>query len=545
MYSLTLTSRSRHYCMHLAVCALLFAVFALPLSAQLPGVFDVTQHGAVGDGQTVNTKAIQAAIDACAQGGGGSVVFPAGRYVSGTVFLKDNVRLELASGAVLLGSTNLTDYPITRCEFPSRTDAYTARALIWGEGLRNVGIGGPGTIDGQGAAFRDFEATPEEMAAHSEAYKAEGRHLPAKNYFNRPYIIRLISCRDVLVENVTLLNSPMWMQHYLDCDFVTLSGVKVINHGAANNDMVDIDCCRDVVISDCFGDSDDDALTLKSTGARPTERVTITNCVLASHCNAIKAGTESAGGFKDIAISNCVITRSAHEHLAGRAEGLGGIALEIVDGGTLDGVSISNITVQDTTAPIFLRLGNRARAAKVSDPKPGVGTFRNVSISNIVARGASSTGCAIAGVPGHPIENVSLSNVRMIFAGGGTAEQVTAVVPENEDKYPESTMFGTLPAYGLYVRHVSGLSLRDVHLSTATPDLRPALVCDDVRDLRVEGLQATAAPEAVSAALLNNTSNAFITGCQAAEGSAFLSITGTCHRVSLLAKELRRARVPF
>ncbi|MCC6487837.1 MAG: glycoside hydrolase, partial [Candidatus Hydrogenedentes bacterium] len=465
--------------------------------------------------------------------------------MSGTLFIKDNVKLVVASGAVLLGSTNLADYPITRCEFPSRTDTYTARALIWGEGLRNVGISGPGTIDGQGAVFRDFEATPEEMAAHTEAYTAEGRHVPTENYFNRPYIIRMISCRDVLIENLTLLNSPMWMQHYLDCDFVTLRGVKVINHGAANNDMVDIDCCRDVVISDCFGDSDDDALTLKSTGARPTERVTITNCVLASHCNAIKAGTESAGGFKDIAISNCVITRSAYEHLAGRAEGLGGIALEIVDGGTLDGVTISNITVQDTTAPIFMRLGNRARPAKVSDPKPGVGTFRNVSISNIVARGASNTGCAIAGIPGHPIENVSLSNVQMIFMGGGTAEQVQAVVPENEDKYPESTMFGTLPAYGLYVRHVSGLSLNDIQLSTATPDLRPAVVCDDVHGLRIEALRAAVMPDAIAAVLLNNTSNVCITGSQAAEGSTFLRLNGACERVSLLGNDFSRARVPF
>jgi len=522
------------------------ATAAFGASAADTAAFDVTRHGAIGDGTTLNTAAIQAAIDACTAAGGGTVNVPPGTFLTGTLFLKDNVRLHLDHAATLLGSADLKDYPVTRCEFPSKSDSYTSRALIWAEGRRNVGITGFGTIDGQGPKFRDNRATPEDMRAITEAYAKEGRHTPEAHYFNRPYLIRLISCRDVRVEDVTLLRSPMWMQQYLDCDFVTIRGIKVYNHGAANNDMIDIDSCRNVVISDCIGDSDDDALTLKSTGARPTEHVVISNCVLASHCNAIKAGTESAGGFKDITVTNCVIRRSAApDNIAGRMQGLAGIALEIVDGGTLERVAISNIVIEGTTAPIFMRLGNRARAAKPSDPKPAVGTFRDVSISNVVATGASLAGVAIAGIPGHRIENVTLSNLRLSIAGGGTLEHAVAMPEEMEEKYPDISMFQTLPAYGLFCRHVGGLALRDVTVRYDQADQRPALLCDDVQGLRIDSLAAQTAPETPAAVLLRNTSDVFVTGCRPVETATFLRLEGACDRVSAIGNDLRGASKPF
>ena len=514
--------------------------------AEVTGGWNVAEHGAVGDGVTLNTGSIQAAVDACAAAGGGTVVFPAGRFVTGTIFLKDNVRLHLESGAVILGSPDLADYPITRCEYPSRSDSYTARALIWGEGLHNVAITGYGTIDGQGALFKGNKATPDDMKAHADAYAAEGRYTPEERYFNRPYLIRLIRCRDVHVEDVSLRDSAMWMQHYLDCDFVTIRGIKVFNHVAANNDMIDIDGCRYVTIADCIGDTDDDALTLKSTGARATEHVVITNCILSSHCNAIKAGTESAGGFRNISITNCVIKPSAApEVISARAEGLAGIALEIVDGGTLDGVVISNITIEGTTAPIFLRLGDRGRAARPADPKPPVGTFRNVTISNIVARNASSMGCAIAGLPGHAIEDVTLDNIRITFAGGGTAEQATREIPEEEPKYPESTMFGPLPAYGFYARHVDGLTMRNIQLRCETPDLRPALVCDDVAALRLDAFDAEASPDAEAAVILKDARQVFIGNSRAPETAVFLKTAGHCEDISLLANDLSAVDTPI
>ena len=348
------------------------------------GIFSVTDYGALGDGKNKDTAAIQKAIDAANNASGGT----------GTIYLKSRVTLHIDFGATLLGSTDGDDYPANPCGFRSYTDQYVRQALLWGENLHDVAIIGRGTIDGQGAAFKD---------------------LP---WLKRPYAIRLITCRNVLVEGLTLRNSAMWMQHYLACDFVTIRGINVYNHCNGNNDMIDIDCCRDVIVSDCFGDTDDDALTLKSTADRPCENIAITNCILSSHCNAIKMGTESNGGFKNIAITNCVIRPSnVREAYAGTPNGLAGIALEIVDGGVLDGVTISNLSIDGTTAPIFVRLGNRARPFKKNMPKPAMGALRNVVISNIVATGASKTGCSITGLPGHPVRNVTLSNIKLSSAG--------------------------------------------------------------------------------------------------------------------------------
>ena len=352
--------------------------------------------------------------------------------------------------------------------------------MIWGEALENISITGPGTIDGQGAKFRNNIATPEEVALAARPYESENRYPPDKHYLNRPFLVRLISCRNVLVENVALRNSAMWMQHYLDCEGVTLRGLNVFNHVAANNDMIDIDGCRNVMISDCSGDTDDDGLTLKSTGSRPTEHVVISNCILRSHCNALKAGTESSGGFNDISISNCVIQRSAEKNnLSGLPDGISGISLEMVDGGVLERITISNIIIEGTATPLFMRLGNRARPPRKSDTKPGVGKFRDVSISHVLATGAGNTGCAFSGIPGHNLENLYLSDIHISFAGGG--KRVATKIPEQEDKYPEGTMFGALPAYGFYFRHVRNARLHDIALTCSTPDMRPAIRKEDAK----------------------------------------------------------------
>jgi polygalacturonase len=510
------------------------------------GVYDVAQYGAVGDGAKVNTQAIQAAIDACAAGGGGVVSFPTGKYLTGTLYLKSGVSLRVEQGATLLGSTNLADYPVNSCKYPSRSDEYTVRALIWGEGLEDVGITGTGTLDGQGGAFRSKKADREEMDSVNVSLKREGRYPIQERYLDRPYLIRLVSCRRVLVENVSLRNSAMWMQHYLDCDFLTVRGINVYNHASQNNDMIDIDGCRNVVVSDCVGDSDDDALTLKSTGARATEHVVVTNCILRSHCNAIKMGTESAGGFRDIAISNCVIQRSQStpkdKDFAGQIEGLSGIALEIVDGGTLERVSISNIVIEGTSAPLFMRLGNRGRAPKPSDPKPAAGTFRDVSISNVTATGTGSIGCAFSGIPGHCLENVRLSNISIRFDGGEKEGDHGLEVPEAGADYPEGRMFGTLPAYGFYFRHVRGLRVSDVQLSYAESDWRPALICDDVEGMRLEGLRAQAEPVAPTQVILKDTRNALITGCTAASVDAFVTLMGDCEDVRMMNNDTHRAK---
>lgn len=483
--------------------------------------YSVTEFGAKGDGRSLDTPAIQAAVDACA-GTGGEVFFPSGIWRSGTIVLRSGVTLHLARGAVLFGSADLADYPEKIPAFRSYTDQYVRRSLIYGEGLTGIGITGEGVLDGNGghANFRVNE------------------------YLSRPYVVRLISCREVRLTGVTLRNSPMWMQHYLDCEDMVVSGIRVFNHGNRNNDMIDLDCCRRVVMSDCFGDTDDDGITIKSTAPRPSEHITITNCVVSSHCNAIKMGTESVGGFRNIAISNCAVTPSRNEGVVyGVRDGISGIALEIVDGGVMENVTISNITIDRVGTPIFIRLGDRGRKYTPDAPKPGAGTLRNVRISGVTARG-TSVASSITGIPGHPVENISLRDIRLVSPGGGAPEPSGVPVPEQVEKYPEATMFGPrLPASGLYIRHARGIELDHVILNLDSPDRRPALVCDDVEELDLDSLHADPPSEGPLIRLIE-TRNAFVRGTRALPGTGvFLRADGrNCRRIMLGNNDLNDAK---
>lgn len=467
-------------------------------------LYDIRDYGAKPDGRTLCTESIQKAIDTCAADGGGTVYLPPGTFLSGTLVMKSGVMLRLDTGCTLLGSPDLAQYPSHIPEFRSYTDNYTEKSLIYGEKLERVAIVGRGVIDGQGASFKG-------------PYKV------------RPYTIRFIECRDVVVEGVTIRNSPMWVQHYLACDDVRIDGITVKSHVNHNNDGIDIDSCHRVVITGCNVDSGDDAIVLKSTSDRLCKDVVVTGCVLRSTCNALKMGTESNGGFQNIVMTSCAVYDTR----------LAGIALEIVDGGAMDRVVVSNITMAGVGAPIFIRLGNRARPFKESMDKPGVGTLRNVTISDIEATGANRTGCAIAGLPDANIENLTLSNIRLSFAGGGTLEEASRAVPENPDKYPEYSMFGRLPAYGLYCRHVRGLKLVNVQLQLAGEDRRHAVVFDDVSNAMIDVLDAPYSNGAASLLRFTDVHKAAIRGCTAPAGTGvFLKLEGATSRgVTLTAND--------
>jgi polygalacturonase len=416
-----------------------------------------TPTGLVGDGVTLNTQALQAAIDRCAAAGGGQLLLGPGRYLTGTLRLRDRVTLVLDAGAVLLGSTRLEDYPVLHDAIPSYTSTYTDRCLIRADGATDVAIRGAGVIDGNGTAF-------------------------AGEYKVRPYLMRFIACRGVRVEGVTLRDSPMWVQHYLACEDVLIDGIRVRSRRkSVNNDGIDIDSCTRVRIANCDIDCGDDAIVLKATTASPCRDVVVTNCILSTLCNAFKLGTESNGGFDNIVFSNSAIYNTR----------LGGIALEMVDGGPLRRVSISNIVMRDTGCPIFLRLGNRARPVTAGDPRPGMGSFSGVMIRGVNAEAASSVCCSVTGLPGHPVEDVLLEDIQLTVPGGDAAFAADRKVPEVPEAYPESGMFGKLPAYGFYCRHVRGLSLTRVAFRTQKSDNRPALLADDVEALSVSNLSGS------------------------------------------------------
>jgi hypothetical protein len=491
------------------MCLLLLGIGSICGAGARPAtetLYDVRAYGAVADGRTLCTEAIQKAIDRCAAAGGGTVYLPPGRFLSGTIHLKSDVTLRLDAGCTLLGSANLRDYPVRVPAFRSYTDNYTDKSLIYAEKLERIAITGRGVIDGQGASFKG-------------PYKV------------RPYMIRAIECRDVTVEGVTIKDSPMWVQHYLACDDVRIRGITVKSHVNANNDGIDIDSCRRVTVTGCNIDSGDDAVVLKSTSARPCTEVVVSGCVLRSTCNALKMGTESNGGFQNIVLTGCTIYDT---HLAG-------VALEIVDGGTMDRIVISDMTMSGVGAPLFLRLGNRARGFMEGMDKPSLGCMRNITISNIEATGANPTGCALAGLPEAKIENVTLSNIRLSFAGGGKAEEASRAIPEEAEKYPEYAMFGRLPAYGLYARHIKRLKLVNVQVQLAGEDKRHAVVFEDVQGAAIDGLDAPYSSGAASLLRLADVQDILIRSCRPQAGTqVFLALQGArTGGVTLAANDFR------
>lgn len=430
--------------------------------------FNILKYGAVRDTSKLSTKAVQRAIDACSAAGGGRVVVPTGGYTIGSIFLKSNVHLYLEHGATLYGSTNLEDYKAVNTDYVSlRTQRQTIQ-LIFADKVTNVVIDGYGTIDGRGRKFKKTAETDEGIT--------------------RPHLLRFIQSQDITIRNITLRNSGCWMQHFLACDRVKIDGVTIYNRNNCNNDALDLDGCHEVVVTNLISDSDDDGIVLKSTSPRLCENITISNCVVSTHCNAIKLGTETNGGFRNINISNIVVKPSydQKEKVFGRWNGISAISLEMVDGGVLENVNVSNIVVEETESPIFIRLGNRARGYREGEDVKNVGKINGVHICNVQVRNAGPTGCSITGLPGYPVENIHLDNITIHHKGGVAAEALPRtrknVADEREKSYPEATMWGILPAKGFFVRHARNVKFTNIKVLTAEPDARPDFMMEDVVD---------------------------------------------------------------
>ncbi len=517
-----------------ALCAygMFYGAFAVPMESW----YAVRAFGAVADGETKDTEAVQRAIDACHAAGGGTVYFAPGTYLSGTVRLKDGVTLHLDSGAVLKGSPDDSDYdPYEELGFPNDADRETSFfhfALVRAENAQGIGIEGRGTIDGN----------------------------RPKRFGPKP--IALKRCQNVRIVGITLINAPNYNISLLGTDNVLIDGVTILNGYA---DGIDPDACRNVRIANCHIESADDAIVLKTSFSlgerRSCENITVTNCYLATKANAFKCGTESGGDFKRIAVSNCVMDMMPN----GNQPATSGIALESVDGAVLEDVVIANVTMVNVRSPIFIRLGNRGRDMEVPTP----GAVRRVSINNVVASRASLP-CIIAGIPGYDVEDITLSQVRVQFAGGTVLAAADAEIPEQVDAYPEARMFGLLPSYAVYARHVKNLSVEGFHASFddgfwrvtgekeekgswRVPDLVPelsekgdpgyALYFDDVKMLALRGLTAAPSPAGVPLIRLTNTPTVLISDAIALPGTkTFVEVKGEkSSNILITASELSAA----
>ena len=442
--------------------------------------YDITNYGAVGNGKDICTGSIQMAINAAHDGGGGRVLIPAGNFASGTIILKSNVEIYLARGARLLGSTNYDDYPQQpQSKYRSQKDDGGWYSLIYAEGSENIAISGSGTIDGQGSHH----------AGRADA--------PAGDRDGRPRNVLLISCKKINVSGITLTSSATWNQHYLDCEDLTVDNIKVYNHSNRNNDGIDIDGCRNVILTNSTFDSGDDAIVLKSTGLAPCENIVINNCIASSFCNGIKMGTESTGGFRNINISNCIIRPSVHPEKPEPnrnpdAIGITGLSLEIVDGGVMEGISVNNLTIEGTKCPVYVRLAGRLRKHRVDAPEPTMGRMSNISINNITAYGSANYACSVTGVPGYKIEHIKLSNFNIVQQGGLKEGEYLATLDDVEEKvkaYPQPTNWHNLPVSGLFIRHVDNITVSNFSIDTDEPDPRPIFMAHDVNGLIIKDVQ--------------------------------------------------------
>ncbi len=464
----------------LILITIVFFLANQPVYAQADSrIFDAKNFGAKADGLTLDTKAIQQAVDSCHHAGGGKVYLAGGTFVSGTLYLKSHVTLYIEAGAVLRGSDHLEDFPSIPSKYPSYTGSLeTNKMLIYAEDTKNISICGRGTLDGNGNHWVDAP-------------------YGSPSFSKRPRIIHLRACENVVVRDVTLYNSASWVQSYQSCKNLLIDGITVdsrenkdIEKGryadvpGRNTDGLDLVDCEQVRISNCLINSGDDAICLKSLSPREACRdITITNCVVSSNASGIKIGTETSGRIEDITIQNCVVYDTRVD----------AISVMSVDGARIERINISNISCRNIKgSAIFLRLGNRNRTyrdkAEINTPH-----LKDVIIENIQGtRISPNNGNIIAGIEDMPIENILLKNINLAFEGGGKAEESYQEIPENEQKYPNGLIFGDLPAYGFYIRHVKNITLDNIQLRFLQEDGRPALICDDVEQLAIKDLKAQA-----------------------------------------------------
>jgi len=424
--------------------------------------------------QSDKTNAIRDALNRVEQRGGGTVRLLPGLHLSASLRLPSGLTLEICEGATLKALPRLEAMEAVRSPVASRMDVVPWRCFLYAIEARKLTICGGGTIDGSGDAecFRDgIENSP-----------------------NRPYGFHCIGCHDVSVNSIQWRNSGFWMQRYFNCSKVRISGITVFNHANKNNDGLDIDSCKDVVVEDSDIDSSDDALCIKSEGQAPAENIWVRRCRLSSHASAIKLGTGSIGGFRAIEFEDCQIVPSKAEemhHPLGLPGGLSAIDLAVVDGGRMENIHIQNIEMEGSQNPIFLRLGLRGSRSVAlqgygdgedalqgvrsgtTDIAPSKSSIESITFENIRGKNLGPYPIILCGCPGHPLRNIILRDIDLHFSRAGNTNDLKAPKEWNDKGYPMAAMFGThLPAYGLFTRCIENLRQEGLRLHPAESEPR-------------------------------------------------------------------------
>jgi polygalacturonase len=485
-----------------------------PKTAGTGASFNVRDYGATGDGKNLDSPAINKAILAASAAGGGTVIVPAGTYLCGSIRLTNNIHLVLDAGSVILGAPQeLNAYDETEPwpddnMYQDGGHCYFHNSLIWGENLTNVFITGTGTINGGGLVKGD--GLLDRMSGFvnfGRTNAVKKTNYPAVRLGNKAIALKL--CRNVLIRDITIFHGGHFAILVTGCDNMTVDNVTM----DTNRDGIDIDCCRNTMVSNCrINSPGDDGLCPKSTYALGrnviTENLMIVNCQVSGFKEGtlidgtmvptpngngrIKFGTEASGGFRNCTVANCTF------------RGCRGLALEEVDGGIMENITINNITMMDVPSyAIYITTGRRNRGGNIVRHS----TCRNILISNVICDNVdSNSGIQIMGLPEQAMENIRLENIRIHFKGGGTKEDAARTPKELDRGYPEPRTLGIMPAYGIFARHVKDLELANIKFSFGKEDMRPALACTDIDGLEVDNFKAQLGND-VQAAKLDSVKN--------------------------------------
>lgn len=425
--------------------------------------FNVLDFGAKADGATVDTKAVQNAIDAATQNGGGTVLIPSGKTVRiGTIYMKDFVTLKVENGAILQASPNIEDFTDDTHKNMYKKEPHMNKCLIFARNVKSFAFIGKGTIDGNG----------------------EYKNFSNKNG-GRPMMFRFIDCEDITMRDITLIRPAAWTSAWLYCNEIVVDGIRIHSRANGNGDGLDFDGCTNVRVSNCSFDTSDDSICLQaSLKDKPCRDVVISNCIFESKWAGMRIGLLSRGDFESVAVSNCTFKNIKDS----------GLKIQMNEGGTMKNMTFTNLVMTNVPRPVFMTFTQQKACVDAPEEMYPMKAMHNFIFNNIIADNSmldQNSAFFLTGMPDHRIENVILKDIQFIVAGGGTKEESNKIVKEYTLEtlngwWPEFSLVGTLPASGFYLRHMDGVYLDNVHLTVLNDDKRAPLVFDDVPHKNVE-----------------------------------------------------------
>jgi polygalacturonase len=469
------------------ICLLL--LFFAEAYSQRSGFYDVKDFGARGDSSTLDTKSIQAAIDRCNSEGGGTVLLAQGRFRTGTLYLKSYVTLRIEAGTVLLGSTNVADYTTDTHKMMYKNEPLMNRCLIFARDAVSIAIEGLGEINGHGSP----------------------KNFPTE----RPLLIRLLNCKNVHLKDISLKDPASWTSAWLYCSDIFVDNIRISSLANFNGDGLDFDGCQNVLVSNCSFDTSDDAICLQTSKPdKPCRNVVINNCIFHSKWAGIRIGLLSRGDIESVTVNNCVFTDIDDS----------GLKIQMNEGAVMKNMVFSNLVMKNVLRPIFMTHCQQRACVDAPQELAPMKSMNGFLFENILVESGDtgkSSVIIISGMPGHPIENITLKNIRMTSGGGGnhgdasirTINEFTPGVLNGW--WPEVSLLGTIPAYGLYARHITDLAISDVIFSTEKDDVRPSLVLEDVKYARLAGIQSIGMGTSESELRFHNVQEVTVRDCSA------------------------------